>query len=244
MHRLAGLQNPIDAGHLLHAERRGITRARQRLRRNENHAGIRRFGDAIGECVVDSVCADQVTNADVVRAGADGRDCGVIKPSAEWQHAGVPFDAGIVDDLLDDRRLFVQILAHRSIDGRLVGARDDASLIVEQDDQIGAKGLAALLELISDADEIDDRRLWRSAGRRRNGRCARHCFLDVSDELRIVPQKHCRQRKTSGALMFELAKEPRGVGDRRVDGVLGDAAGPLDRDSHSNRDDEQNQQRG
>ena len=122
------------------------------------------FGDPVG--------VDEISDADVVRSGADRRDRGVEQLLAQRQNAGGELDAHIVDDFLHERRLFVQVLATRCVHRRLIGARDDAALIVEKNQQIGAEGLPALLELSGDAHQVDD--------------LPAHRFLDVGDELRIV----------------------------------------------------------
>src|SRR5205823_3639858 len=82
-----------------------------------------------------------------------------------------------------DRGRFIQIVPRGGIDRLLIGAGDDAALIVEQDDQIGAERLAPLLELIGNADQIDDRRGGRRAGIRRRSGSSRHRFLNVGYEL-------------------------------------------------------------
>jgi len=138
---------------------------------------------------------------------------------------------------------------------RLIRAKDDATCVVEQHDEIGAESFRACRELIGETRVINTCR-WRwfrgrlrcnnrRAGSCRNsGRAGMHRVLDERDECRIVAEQLGRACQTIEALMFEIAKEFRGAGDRCVDRPSRDFVRALDRDADRDSGDDQDEQRG
>jgi len=134
-HRFAGVEDVLDPAHLLHADLRRVGGADDRGDwAAEHHAGIGRLGDAIGEGVIDGVGIDEVAHTDPRLARTNGSHGRVVQLSAERHDPGRVLERGIVDDVLDEQRLLVEILVGRGGDRRLIGAGNDSSLIVEQDE--------------------------------------------------------------------------------------------------------------
>ena len=126
----------------------------------------------------------------------------------------------------------------------MIGPRHYPPLIIQEDDQIRPERLPPLFELIGDAHQVDDRRGWMGCAARRRGRFTGQRFLNVSHEGRVIAQQLRRQGQPAQSLTLKFLEEPCRARDRGIHGRAGDAISALDGDSHRDRHNHDDEQRG